>query len=302
VSDWTGSGSAVTPPGALACASYASVADVRAAYGDDVADMSDAVILRRLDGLAAEMETHLGHTFGRAAVVQSTAADSLVVATTGVTLAGDAYLFSDHVTLGALAAAINGAGQAYSMDLLPQIDPSTPSNLLRPTSASIGPNYENRAVLCLSGLYVTATGDRTAFLFLPLPLASVTAVMENGLSLASNAYWALVGQTWLVRKCCACGAAADCRHARGRWSAAYPGNVAVTYVPQNWNRPPAALRSMVVEAFGLQAGVGEGGLESESFGGAYSYRRRSGAVQGTWQDALSGATVRQFAIRAAGVP
>lgn len=298
MTDWAGTGTVITGAASGDCLAYATIADVQAAYGDDVAEMTDAQIQRRLDALAAELEAALGHTFGRAAIVSSTATSALEVTATGVSLGGDSYLFADYATLGSLAAAINAAGEAYSIDLLPQINPVTPSTYLKTLAATTaGPDYEDRKVLCVSNLVFQATGDNSSTLFLPLPLSSVTVISENGENLETTAYWAVAGEPWVTRKLCACASTTTCYHPRGRWSRRYPGNIAVAFVPIGWGRAPAVLRGMVVEAFGLQAGVGDGALQSESFGGAYSYSRRTGSVNGTWQDALNGATVRQFAIR-----
>jgi len=297
---WTGTGTPITSAAApiVDCFVYASVADVRAAYGDDVAEMTDAQILRRLDALASELEGALGHTFGRAAIVSSAVADVLEVTAAALTIGGDEYLFADYATLGALAAAANGAGRDYAFDLLPQVNPITPSAYLKTIAgATVGPDYENRAVLCVSALVVQLTGEGRSHLFLPLPISTVAVVNENGTNLESTAYWALAGEPWLVKKLCGCPSTNSCAHPRGRWTQRYPGNIAVAYAPIGWGRPPGALRSLLVDAFGLQAGVGPGGLQSESFGGAYSYSQRAGAVQGTWQDALGGATVRQYSIR-----
>ena len=294
----TGTGTIATPAAVGApCISYLTVADVRAAFGDDVAEMTDSQITRRIDQLVATLEDALGHTFGRALIASSTAADTLIVTEDTLTVGGDGYAFADYATLGALVAAVNGAGQDYSLELLPQVNPSTPSTYLKTLAATIiGADYEDRAVLCLSALWVQLSGGGTTHLFLPLPLQSVTAVTENATSLTSS-YWAIAGENWLTRKCCDCLSDSYCRHPRGRWSNSYPGNIAVAYVPMGWGRAPRSLSTMLLEAFGLQAGVGDGNLQSESFGGAYSYSRRKGSTQGGWQDALGGATVRQYAIK-----
>lgn len=293
----TGTGTIATPAAVGApCISYLTVADVRAAFGDDVAELTDSQITRRIDQLVATLEDALGHTFGRAMIASSTAADALIVTEDALTINGDGFGFAEFATLGALAAAVNGAGADYSLDLLPLINPSTPATYLKTLAeTTVGPDYEDRAVLCLSALWVQASGGGTTHLFLPLPLQSVAAVTENATSLSSSHYWAVAGENWLIRKRCGCLSASACRHPRGRWSNSYPGNISVAYVPMGWGRAPRSLSTMLLEAFGLQAGVGDGNLQSESFGGAYSYSRRQGSPQGGWQDALTGAAVRQYA-------
>ena len=300
MSDWTGTGTPITstPAATGDCIAYATVADVRASFGDDVAELTDSQILRRIDQLVATLEDSLGHTFGRALIASSGATDVLVVTADTLTIGGDAYTFADYATLGSLAAAVNAAGEDYSLELLPQVNPSTPSAYLKTLGATtVGPDYEDRAVLCLSALWLQLSGGGTTHLFLPLPLQSVLAVTENTTALTSSYYWAVAGENWLTRKCCDCLSDSYCRHPRGRWSNSYPGNIAVAYVPMGWGRAPRSLSTMMLEAFGLQAGVGDGNLQSESFGGAYSYSRRQGSSQGGWQDALSGAAVRQYAIK-----
>lgn len=298
----SGTGTPATPAAVAApCREYLTVAEVRAEFGDDVAEMTDVQLQRRIDGLVSVLEDNLGHTFGRALVVSSGAADTVAVTADMVIFNGvSGFAFADYTTLGELAAAINAAGAGYEADLLPQVSPATPSNLLGLRGdAACGPDYDDRAVLCLSALYVSCHGDGTSHLFLPLPVQSVLEVLENGT--ATTAFWSRAGEPWLVKRLCACPAVSSCRHPRGRWSNAYPANILVTYVPQGWGRPPAALKRALLEAFEGQAAIG-GALQSESFGGAYSYSQRAGLRQGTWQDALGGAAVRAYAVRLTGTP
>ena len=299
----SGTGTPSTPAAVAApCREYLTVAEVRSEFGDDVAEMSDAQIQRRIDDLAALLEDNLGHSFGRALVVSSGAADTVAVTADMVIFNGvSGFAFADYTTLGELAAAINAAGAGYEADLLPQVSPATPSNLLGLRGdAACGPDYDDRAVLCLSALYVSCHGDGTSHLFLPLPVGRVVQVLENGS--ATTAYWSRAGEPWLIKKACGCSGDSSCNHARGRWSGAYPANVLVTYVPASWSgRPPAALKRALLEAFEGQAAIG-GALQSESFGGAYSYSQRAGLRQGTWQDALGGAAVRAYAVRLTGTP
>lgn len=298
----SGTGTPSTPAAIAApCREYLTVAEVRSEFGDDVAEMSDAQIQRRIDDLAALLEDNLGHSFGRALMVFGGASDTVTVAEDMVALSGDGFAFADFPTLGELAAAINAAGADYSADLLPTVSPATPSSLLaQRAETAVGPDYDDRAVLCLSALYVSCHGDGTSHVFLPLPVGRVVQVLENGS--VTTAYWSRAGEPWLIKKACGCSGDSSCSHARGRWSGAYPANVLVTYVPASWSgRLPAALRRALLEAFEGQAAVG-GALQSESFGGEYSYSQRAGLRQGTWQDALSGAAVRQYAVRITTAP
>ena len=145
--------------------------------------------------------------------------------------------------------------------------------------------------LCAQGLYVKATGG-TSHLFLPLPVYSVTAVVESGAAVTAAGYWVQVGQPWLVRKRCSC--ASDCTHPRGRWLATYPDNVSVIYKPLWWNTPPMLCGSVMMEAFGAQRELT--GLSSESFL-SYSYSR-SGSPAQRWDEILTRAGLRQYQIQA----
>lgn len=294
----TGTGTPATPTATTApCTEYVTVADLRAEFGDDVAELTDAQIQRKIDSLVALLEENLGHSFGRALLVSSTDADAVIVTSTMLVIGGDAFTFEDYPSLAELAAAANAAGGSYSVEVLPQVNTATPSDLLaQRSSVACGPDYDDRVILCLSAMYVSCHGEGQTHLFLPLPVASMVEVTENGTEIESTGYWVKAGEPWLIKKLCGCSSSTSCYHPRGRWSNAYPANVLVTYVPQWWNKPPATLKRALIEAFETQAGIG-GALQSESFGGAYSYSRRADARRGTWQDALGGASVRQFAIR-----
>lgn len=287
-----------TPSGAAAdCITYATIAQIQSAYGEDVADWTDGQIQLRIDQMASELEDQLGHTFGRAVMATSTTTDTVQVTALGVVIGGDTYLFADYATLGALVAAVNLAGESYSLELLPQINPSTPSTLLSVAgAATCGPDYEDRVILCISDLWIQTSGGGSK-VFLPLPIYSMTTVEENGTEVTSSYMWALAGETWITRKCCACSN--SCVHPAGRWSMRYPGNIEITYVPVAWGKPPASLKSALVQAFGMRWNVGDENIKSESFGGAYSYTKSSGGTTSaqSWTDVLGGATIRRWAIQ-----
>lgn len=276
------------------CIAYLTIADVRAEFGDSVAELTDAQIQRKLDRLAATLEDNLGHTFGRAAIIRSTGADNVAVTATKLTVGGDDYTFAAYGTLHALAAAVNAAGDTYSMEILPQVYAHTPCSLLNTLAATpCGPDYEDRVVLCLSALYYVASGDNTSHVFLPLPLRSITTVTENGLTIDSDGYWWRPGDPYIIKKLCACASTTSCNHPKGRWSNAYPYNIGVTYLPTWWGRVPQSLTGPMLEAFESQAGLGP--MESESFAGQYSYRRATRVVAPVWET-LGGGAVRQYAV------
>jgi hypothetical protein len=277
------------------CVAYLTIDDVRDEFGDDVDSMTDAQIQRRIDRMVAFLEGELGHTFGRALIARSSVAETVQVTATGVVIGGDTYLFATYVTLGALVAAINGAADTYRVELLSAVAPDTPSDLLSLLAATAcGPDAEDRVVLCLSALWVRLSGDGSSELFVPLPVGSVTEVVENNVTLDDTAYWAVPGESWLTRKLCGCADVGSCVHPTGRWSNRYPGNITVTYVPGWWiGGPPATLQATLLEAFESASGLGP--LEAESFG-EYSYRRGSRQVE-SWREVLGGVAVRQYVIR-----
>lgn len=296
MSDWTGAGTTITTTPGADCLEYLDVDAVRAEFGEDVELWSDAQIQRKIDRLAAGLEDALGHTFGRGLVARSSTTDTVAVTATGIVIGGATYLFATYVTLGEIVAAVNAAGDTYSLEILPQVNPSTPSDLLSVRAAvACGPDYEDRAVLCLSAMYVQAHGDGSSYAFLPLPLASVTEVVENGTALDATGYWATAGENWIIKKLCGCATASSCYHPRGRWSNSYPANIAVTYVPQWWGRVPASLQAVMLDAFESQSALGP--MQSESFGGAYSYSRAGRQAAANPWDVLTGGLVRQYQVR-----
>lgn len=276
------------------CAEYLSIADVRAEFGSDVDDLTDAQIQRKIDRLVSIAEDALGHTFGRAIVARSSVAENVAVSATALTVGVGSYTFAAYPTLGELVMAANAAGGTYSLELLPQIDPATPSDLLAVRSASAcGPDFEDRAVLCLSALYIKAHGDASSYVFLPLPLSLVTEVLENGTEVESTGYWSRAGENWIIKKLCGCATASSCYHPRGRWSNSYPGNIEITFIPQWFGRVPASITAALLAAFEGQTNLGP--IQSESFG-EYSYSR-AGRKALSAEEILGGSTLRQYAIR-----
>ena len=274
------------------CVEYLNVASVRAEFGDDVADETDASIQRRIDQLSALLEDKLGHTFGRALLARSTADDTVEVQADRLIIGGDTYPFATFTTLYDLVVAANAAGATYSLELLPRLRADTPTQYLRPLSATTcGPSYAQRVVLCSRVLYSNMTGTNQAYLFLPLPPHSVVALWEDGVALTSSAYWLVPGDPWLIRK--GCGCLNSCQHSYGHWSQAYPGNIALAYVPQLWGYVPGALTGILLEAFSAKAGVAP--FEAENFGD-YSYRRPA-VKPAAWNDILGGAEVRRYSVR-----
>ena len=274
------------------CFEYLTVTDVRDEFGDDVASLTDAQIQKKIDRLAAQLEDQLGHTFGRALTATTTGSDSVQVTATALVIGGATYLFATYTTLGALLTAVNAAGDSYRLALLPRVAPDTPSTLLAArASVAIGA----RAILCLSAYWLRLSGDGRSHLFLPLPVGSVTEVTENLTTLAATDYWAIPGESWLIRKLCTCSSS-TCQHPRGSWSLRYPGNITVTYVPSWWiGGAPAALGAVLLEA--MESGLALGPMQSESFG-EYSYTRGKVRASADVRAILGGSSaVRQYAIR-----
>lgn len=287
----------------MPCFDYLTVTQVRNQYGEDVADWTDAQIQFYIDQMASELEDQLGHTFGRAVVVNSTDPTHTVEVTAlALIVGGDTYDFATYPTLGTLVASANAAIAAYELELLPQISPSTPSDLLFVVGANgCGPDPEDRVVLCIEDLWVQVNGGSSK-VFLPLPIYSVTGVTENGTALTSAYMWAIAGQTWITRKCCSCTNVGECIHPVGRWSGRYPANIEVTYRPIAWLHPPASLKQAIAMAFGMRWNVGDENIKSESFGGAYSYTKGSGSgssssAASSWVDVIGGATIRRWSIQ-----
>ncbi|GAB4565332.1 MAG: hypothetical protein Kow0047_15790 [Anaerolineae bacterium] len=262
---------------------YVTVSEIRDELGDEAAQLSDAAIVRRIDRLSGYLEEALGHAFGRALVARSSDdAHTVEVTDDLLIIGGDTYPFDDYPSLGALAAAVNGAGEAYSLELLTQVHPETPSELLKPLTATVcGGSYDRRVVLDVTAMYMRASGDGSSHLFLPLPLQSVAAVSEDGVELAATEYSAVPGDSWIVRK-------------YGSWSTRNAGNIVVIYTPQWWNQPPAPVKAALLEAF--QAASNLTPVVAESFGG-YSYRRvEARRASWSWQDILDLAA-RRYAVR-----
>lgn len=260
---------------------YLSVAEVRDELGDLVEAMTDTAIRRRLDRLSAYMEDALGHAFGRALVVSSTAGDTVSVTDEALILGGDTYAFADHATLAALVDAANAAGASYSLSLLSVVAPDTPSALLKPTGATAcGPTYADRVVLDLQAHWVRLTGDGTPFLFLPLPVREVVQVMEDGVALDSSVYQVDPAAPWLERKV-------------GRWSTRSAGNIEVTYKPPWWGTAPPVVAQVLLEAF--QAATGLTPITAERFGD-YSYQRKTPEAR-RWEDVLTGRALRPYTVR-----
>lgn len=258
---------------------------VRETFGALVDDKTDAALLRSCDSLGSFLADVLGHTFGCAVHIGSTAAATVEITAAAVSIGGetpDTYPFATYTTLDDLVTAINAAGASYSATLLPQMAGQTPSTLLRPLAATVcGPTYDKRVCLWTTALYLQLSGTGETHLFLPLPVQRVSAVSENG---SAVSYYATPGQTWLER-----------RPQGSRWRTTYPGNIGVTYVPRGWGALPAALTGLLLDAFASANGLTP--LEAESFGGAaYSYRRGQAAVQ-NWQQILAGPAVRPYAVR-----
>ena len=169
----------------------------------------------------------------------------------------------------------------------------TPSTLLSIHAAhACGPTYDKRVTLCLDSLYCKLSGKAATHLFLPLNLSSVSEVVENAITLATTDYWAVAGENWLIRRACGCTGVCCCGM-RSYWPNSYPGNIAVTYLPQMWAQPPAVLASVLLEAYGARYDLGA--MQSESFG-EYKYTRQSGKAQG-WQEILGGSSVRQYTVK-----
>ena len=274
--------------GGISCREYISLAEIREEFGSDVAGVTDVALQRRADRLVDQLEEQLGHTFGRAFLVRSSASDTVAVTATGVLIGGDGYAFATYPTLQDLSDAINGAGKSYAAWLRPEANPITPSSLLNTVAAGFcGPTYDKRMALCVSAMYVQLSGKRSSHVFLPLKLQSVVSVVEDGVTLATTDYSAVPGDLWLVRR-----AGSGCS-GEGKWSNRYPGNILVAYVPRLWagGTIPMALSDSILQA--LRSVHGLEPFESESFG-EYSYKRPTVTPLGL-ADILGGATVRQYA-------
>jgi len=264
---------------------YLTVSEIRDEFGEDVAELTDAAIVRRLDRLAAYMEEALSHTFGRALVARSSdEAHTVEVTSDLLIIGGDTYPLDDHPNLGTLVDTVNAAGAAYSLELLLQVHPETPTSLLKPVAATAcGGSYDRRVILDIEGMYLRVSGDGSTHLFLPLPLRSITAVTEDGVELAAGEYAAMPGDSWIQRQ-------------YNVWSTRNPGNIVVIYVPELWNRVPGPVKAALLEAFAVASNLMP--MVAESFGGAYSYRRAEARTASwSWQDILGGPSLRPYAVR-----
>ena len=272
---------------------YLTVAEVRDECGDDVAELSDAAILRKIDRLVGFMEYNLGHTFGRALRAWSSDANHTVqVTASALVIGGDSYAFADYATLGSLTDAVNNVGAAYRVELLPKVVPDTPSSLLKATGALVcGATYDKRQMLDLTALWLRARGGQT-HVFLPLPLRSVSAVIENGTTLTADQYYAVAGKSWLVRKACECPVVCAVHVVHWGWRT-YDG-IQVTYRPTWWGQTPAAIQMALLEAFKVDLGIAPSSLESERFG-QYSYSNRAPEAL-TYRDILGGGMLRAYAV------
>jgi hypothetical protein len=277
----------------VACLEYLTIADLRAEFGDALAADSDAALQKRLDALTSHLETILGQTFGRGLIAQSTATENVEVAADNLVIGGHTFSFASYPTLDELIYAVNTAGHAFRLTRLPQVRSDTPSTLLSLHGAqSCGPTYDKRVVLCLDALYCKLTGKCSSHAFLPLNLAGVVTVTENALALTILDYWAVPGDSWLIRKACGCLSACSCG-ARGAWASSYPGNLTVSFVPEVWGQVPPVVADQVLEAY--RARYDLGALASESFG-EYKYTRKLPESQ-SWQNLLGGNGVRQYGVK-----
>lgn len=292
MSTGSGTGAPVTAPSlSRVYGELATVADVRARFGTDTDELTDAGIRADLDRMQSSLEAALGHGFGRVAWLWAMTTVQVQITATKLTIAGTDYAFATYTTLADLALALVNAG--YYMELAPHVRPDTPSTLLRTLALSTcGPTIDKRVALTTSALYYRATGGES-HLFLPLPVASVVSVVETGTTLTSSNYWTQLGQPWLIRKACACSGD-DCFHNTGRWKGTYPDNVIVTYTPMWWGTPPAAAGAVLLDAFGAARGFTL--MQSEDFL-SYSYTRSIPEAL-RWEQIVAGAGLRPYQVRA----
>ena len=275
MSTGSGTGAPVTAPSpSRVYGELATVADVRARFGTDTDELTDAGIRADLDRMQSSLEAALGHGFGRVAWLWAMTTVQVQITATKLTIAGTDYAFATYTTLADLALALVNAG--YYMELAPHVRPDTPSTLLRTLALSTcGPTIDKRVALTTSALYYRATGGES-HLFLPLPVASVVSVVETGTTLTSSNYWTQLGQPWLIRKACACSGD-DCFHNTGRW-----------------NNPPAAAGAVLLDAFGAARGFTL--MQSENFL-SYSYTRSIPEAL-RWEQIVAGAGLRPYQVRA----
>lgn len=276
-----------------------TVDEIRDEYGEEVADMTDNAIQRRLDRMAAYMGDTMGHYFGRALLANSSnAAHTVAVSATGLTIGGDTYLFATYTTLISLVDAVNGAGKDYSLHLFSFVNPNTPSELLKVVGVTAcGPNYSNRVTLDVTALYTVLSGEGRTHIFLDYPIREIVSLLEDGTSLTSGYYWLRIGTPWLIRKACTCVIDTTCTHPKGWWPATYPNNIIIRYKPTWWGMIPGAVQAAMFEAWESYSGVGP--LQSEKFG-TYSYTREVKKVS-SWEHILSGTVLAPYQPQPAGV-
>ncbi len=130
-------------------------------------------------------------------------------------------------------------------------------------------------------------------MFLPLPLRSVSAVVEDGVTLTTSQYYTPAGKTWLIRKACACATCACGVHAIGWANLTFEG-VQIVYRPAWWGLRLPALQTALLEAFKVDLGIAPSSLESERFG-QYSYSNRAPEAL-TYRDILGGGMLRAYAV------
>jgi len=294
MTDWTGGLIPIVPPvitGIASCFEYLTVEAVRAEYDEDVEDRTDAALQRQIDQMSAYLEDQIGHTFGRALIARSIGNDQVLVTANNLQIGGDTYTFVDYPTLFSLVTAVNLASADYQLELFPQVRGDTPSTLLKThTLTACGPDYVNRVVLCISAMFTLRSGGQS-HCFLPLDLAIVNSVGENGTLLSASDYYAVPGESWIIRRSCGCDVF-TCGH-HGRWSCAYPGNIGVIFMPVLWAGVPGSISAAMLDAFSARAGLSP--YQSEQFGD-YSYKRLQSIVP-TWQDQLGGSSVRRYSVK-----
>jgi len=250
---------------------YATPADLRAEFTE--LNATDAQLYQQLDLLSAYLEAQLGHTFGRALLVQAETALVLNVTVDKLICAGQEFSFTLYPTLAQLSLALSAVCQ---VELLAQVRPDTPSHLLVQGIYQCGPTYAERCILPISALYTVLTPTRhQSLLFVPLPVAEVQTTTSAR---------ALPSYTWTT------GAL---------WLTALPGQlwpaaaIHVTYVPLHWLNPPRELTLALLAAYGQRYNLAV--PEEENFGD-YAYRRRQ-RVAMNWEDYLHGSAVRRYAVR-----
>lgn len=161
------------------------------------------------------------------------------------------------------------------------VAPDTPSTLLKSLGATTcGPSYADRVILDLQALWVKASGDGTAYLFLPFPIHEVVSVTEDGTTLDASVYEIEPQASWLKRKI-------------GTWSTRAVGNIEVTYKPPWWGSSPPVVSQVLLEAF--EVAVGLTPIVAERFGD-YSYQRRAPEAR-RWEEILASWPLEPYTMR-----